>query len=96
MQLQNPQPLNETANHNISLQARKQLTASGVKSITSYDEYVVVLETELGTLQIGGEGISVSELSVQTGEVQISGKIEYLQYSNKTDRKKGFWGRVIR
>lgn len=83
-------------NHNVILKDRKELTASGVKSITSYDEYTVILETHLGTLQIGGKNISVSELSVQTGEVQISGSIDYLQYSTKSDRKRGLWGRVNR
>ena len=84
-----------SVNHHIILKGRKDLTVSGVKSITSYDEYNVVLETEMGTLQIGGEGISVSELSIQSGEVQISGMIEYLQYSNKSEHKHSFWGRFV-
>lgn len=84
-----------SVNHHIILKGRKELTVSAVKSITSYDEYNVVLETEMGTLQIGGEGISVSELSIQSGEVQISGMIEYLQYSNKSERKHSFLGRFV-
>lgn len=94
--MQQNQQAVSSVNHHIILKARKDLIAAGVKSIVSYDEFMVVLETEMGTLQIGGEDISVSELSVQSGEVQISGKIEYLQYSNKSERKKGFFGRLSR
>ena len=67
--------------HNIIVEERSRLTATGVTKIVRYDENGAVLETRQGTLTIGGSGIQVSELSIKTGEVKISGKIEFIQYT---------------
>ena len=65
--------------HNLTMENRRNLVATGVTGIVSYDEYTAVLDTPLGRLQIGGEGLSVSELSVQSGQVRSAGSIEYIQ-----------------
>ena len=59
--------------HSVVIEDRKRLTATGILSIVSYDSFTATLETPGGTLAIGGEGLTVSELSVQTGEVKING-----------------------
>lgn len=82
--------------HNVMLENRKCVTATGILSIESYDEYAATLETPLGTLVIGGKGLSVSELSVQTGELKISGDIEYVQYSAKKEKGESFFKRLVR
>lgn len=82
--------------HNIVLENRRNFTATGILSIVSYDAYTVTLSTEQGTLAIGGEGLSVSELSVQTGEVKINGSIEYMQYTVKKDKQESFFKRLVR
>ena len=38
----------------------------------------------------------VSELSVDSGEVRVSGSIEYLQYVEKAPREKGFLKGLLR
>lgn len=67
--------------HTLTLQDRRQLTLTGVTRVISCDETGAVVETPQGNLSVGGQGIQVSELSVHTGQVNISGKIEYLQYA---------------
>ena len=57
------------------------MTATGITRITSYDENEAVLETGQGVLTVGGSGLQVSELSIQSGELKISGRIEFLRYS---------------
>lgn len=82
--------------HNIILENRKELLATGILSIISCDEYAATLETGFGTLVVGGEKIHVSELSVQTGELKIQGEIEYIQYSAKKDKQESFFKRLVR
>ena len=48
------------------------------------------------TLAIGGEGLTVSELSVQTGEVKINGSIEYVQYTAKREKQESLFKRLVR
>ena len=49
--------------HSVVIEDRKRLTATGILSIVSYDSFTATLETPGGTLAIGGEGLTVSELS---------------------------------
>ena len=86
----------QTQPHQIVLQNRNALTASGILAIVSYDANTALLETSLGLLSIGGQKLCVSELSVQTGEVKISGEIEYLQYTAPKAEKGSFFQRLVR
>lgn len=82
--------------HNLIVEDRRTLTATGVTRIVSYDEQGATLETQLSTLVIGGRNIQVSELSIQTGELKIFGTIEYMQYSEPVKSPGGFLRRLAR
>ncbi len=82
--------------HNLILENRHALTATGVVAIISYDSQDVVLETGLGVLNVGGSNMHVSELSVQKGEVKITGDIEFIQYSKPKQEKGSFFQRLVR
>lgn len=74
-------PADAPRSHSLALKDRSRLALTGVTRIISCDENAAVLETPLGNLTVGGQGLQVSELSVASGQVQLSGKIEYLQYA---------------
>ncbi len=82
--------------HSLALKDRRQLAVTGVGRVVSCDETAVVLETPLGNLTIGGQELQVSELSVQSGQVQLSGKIEYLQYAENRQSGGGLLARLFR
>lgn len=82
--------------HSIVIENRHTLTATGIGAILSYDSFTAALATDLGTLTVGGEGLTVSELSVHTGEVKISGSIEYVQYTAKKDKRESLLHRLVR
>ena len=82
--------------HTIILEERRRLKVTGVLSIVSYDSFTVTLETSCGTLTVGGEELTVSELSVQTGEVKIGGKVEYMQYAVQREKLESLFKRLVR
>ena len=82
--------------HNLIVEDRRTVTATGITRIVSYDEQGATLETQQGTLVIGGRNIQVSEISIQTGELKIFGTIEYLQYSEPVKSPGGFLRRLAR
>ncbi len=82
--------------HHVVLEDCKNLTATGIGAILSYDESSAVMATPCGTLNVGGKDLTVSELSVQTGEVQIRGEIEYIQYTAKKEKDQPFLKRFFR
>lgn len=82
--------------HHLIVEDRRALTATGVTKVASCDETGAVLETQQGTLVVGGQGLSVSELSLQTGEVKIFGRIESMQYSEPVPAAGGVLRRLLR
>lgn len=88
-----PAPARE---HTLTLRDRQQLALTGVTRVISCDETGAVVETPLGNLSVGGQGIQVSELSVHTGQVNISGKIEYLQYAENRQSSGGLLARLLK
>ncbi|MGN0983942.1 MAG: YabP/YqfC family sporulation protein [Gemmiger sp.] len=82
--------------HTLILRSRQQLTMTGVTRVISCDENGAVLETPLGNLTVGGQEIQVSELSVQSGQVSIAGKIEFLQYAENRQSSGGLLARLLR
>ena len=75
---------------NLILENRGKLSISGVLDVLSFDDQVVILETELGMLTVKGENIRINKLSLDTAEVIIEGEISTLTYSsNKQEKNSG-------
>lgn len=79
---------------NLVLENREKLNVSGVLDVLSFDDQIVMVETELGLLTIKGENIRINKLSLDTSEIIVEGEIDSLTYSNKDLDKKERWGIV--
>ena len=66
---------------NLILENREKLTITGVIDVLSFDDQIVIIETELGLLTIKGEDLRINKLSIDSSEVMIEGKIFNLGYS---------------
>jgi sporulation protein YabP len=71
---------------NIILENREKLNISGVKDVLSFDDQMVILETELGMLTIKGINLRINKLSLDTSDVTIDGTVNSIVYS---DSEKG-------
>jgi len=80
------------------LENREKLSISGVLDVLSFDDQIVILETELGLLTIKGENLRINKLSLDTSEVIIDGEIYNMGYSEKDINQKsnGFLGKIFR
>ena len=74
---------------NLVLENREKLSISGVLDVLSFDDQVVIVETELGLLNVKGDNLRINKLSLDTSEVIVEGDIYSLNYSDKTPDKKG-------
>lgn len=74
---------------NIVLENREKLNITGVLDVLSFDDQIVILETELGLLTVKGENLRINKLSLDTSEVTIDGEIYQLAYSEKNSIEKG-------
>ena len=82
--------INTAVVQNLILENRGKLGISGVLDVLSFDDQVIMVETELGLLTIKGENLRITKLSIDTSEVIVEGNISYLAYSNKeVEKNKG-------
>jgi sporulation protein YabP len=73
--------------HKLLLEGRKVLEISGVTAVESFDNERIELTTNLGGLDIGGEGLMISALDLANGQVAIGGLVNSLQYGKTRAEK---------
>ena len=66
--------------HKLTLDARKQLTVTGVTEVVSFDEGAVIARTDLGTLVVQGKDLQLKTLLPEGGQVSVVGHISALIY----------------
>ena len=80
--------INTSVIQNLILENRGKLSISGVLDVLSFDDQVVIVETELGLLTVKGENLRINKLSVDTSEVIVEGDISSLTYSDSKTLEK--------
>lgn len=88
MNLEERKSMTNTVIQNLVLENREKLSISGVLDVLSFDDQVVIVETELGLLNVKGENLRINKLSIDTSEVVVEGDIYSLFYSEKSSEKK--------
>lgn len=82
---------------NLILENRNKLSVSGVNDVLSFDDQVVIIETELGLLTVKGENLKINKLSIDTSEVIVEGEINNLSYSERQIKSEGgIFGKIFK
>ena len=68
--------------HKLVVNNRKTSMVTGVLDVLSFDLNEILLETEQGMLMVKGTDLHVNRLSVEKGEVDLSGHIASIAYSS--------------
>lgn len=76
--------------HKLVVNNRKTSIITGVLDVLAFDLNEILLETELGMLVIKGKDLHVNCLSLEKGEIDITGHIDTFFYSDvPQNQKKG-------
>ena len=64
----------------------------------SFDDQIVILETDLGMLTVKGDNLKINKLSIDTADVIIEGEINTLSYSQKDleRRNEGIFSKIFK
>ena len=89
-----PNEPNRTLPHELRLDNRSKLSVSGVSEVESFDETTVVLHTARGVLIIRGENLHLQTLSIDGGQIAVSGTIDSLSYE-EPQKTGGFFRRLF-
>lgn len=69
--------------HSISLVDRENLYVTGVLDVISFDEELVIAETEKGVILVRGEDLHVSRLNLENNELNIHGYVHAINYEDE-------------
>ncbi len=67
---------------NLFLENREKLNVTGVLDVLSFDDQIIITETDLGLLTIKGDNLKINKLSLDTSDFVVEGHIISLSYSN--------------
>jgi sporulation protein YabP len=73
--------------HELTLTGRSRLSATGVLQVISFDDGEIILETEMGTLALRGEEMSITHLDLTAGEIAVQGSIAAMEYREQRGKK---------
>lgn len=83
--------------HNIIMENREKVAVTGVLDVISFDEDVIVIETEMGILIIKGENLHVNSLNLEKGNMDIDGSVFCLNYDEKGHgERNSLFGRIFK
>jgi len=69
-------------NHKLVVNNRKTSLVTGVADVLSFDLNEILLETEQGMMMVKGTDLHVNRLNLEKGEVDLSGNIDSIAYSD--------------
>ncbi len=84
---------------NIVLENREKLNITGINDVLSFDDQIIIVETELGLLTIKGEDLKINKLSIDTSDFVVDGKINSLVYSSSDGsmpKSKNILGKIFK
>mgnify|MGYP003522560356 CR=1 FL=1 len=72
---------------NLVVENRSKLSVTGVTDILSFDDQIVIIDTNMGMLTVKGIDLRINKLNIDTNDIIVEGTINSLTYSEKIDKK---------
>ena len=79
-------------NQILTLENRKRFTLGLVENVESFSDEEVVLKTSLGGMNIKGSSLKIEDLSIQNGNIVISGRIDKMDFIEIKEKRSFFQG----
>ena len=85
-------------NQNIIIENREKISVTGVIDIHSFDDELVIAQTDLGILTVKGDDLKMNKLNLENNELIIEGKIIAVAYSdiNSNGKKTGIRSKLFK
>lgn len=73
--------------HSLMLEGRTRAKLAGVTAVSCFNDQEVVLETSEGEVALMGEGLHIEQLNLDDGQLDVTGEISGVEYSELSPRK---------
>ena len=88
-------PEQQLKKHDLSIMGRDRLTATGIKRVDFFSDELITAQTDLGQLNIKGEALHIENLSADTGDMLVRGKVGAVSYTESAPAL-SFFGRLFK
>lgn len=82
--------------HDLALENRKVLKATGVCDVECFDETKVYTMLEGTAFTVCGKNLKVISFSAESGDLRIEGEIDSVTYAPALPRRAGLFARLFR
>jgi len=86
--------------HVVTIANREHVTVGGVIRVDSFDDQEIVIDTDLGTLDLKGEDLHIKSLDLDEGRLEVEGVVNSATYSvrpkGRGAKAKGLLERILR
>ena len=84
------QKIKQSRPHNLIMNNCEKMSLSGVFDVESFDDKCVICYTDYGKLVIRGNLLHVDNMSVDSGDMEITGRVYSLAYVDEKPHKTVF------
>jgi sporulation protein YabP len=86
------------APHKVVIDGRAKIVITAVEDVDSFNENEVIMLTNHGFITVTGEDLHISKLSLDDGQLVISGTIQSVDYADHEEQrtKRGLFGKAFR
>lgn len=93
--------MNQESKHQIEMVQRKEVRVDGVRHVESFTEDEITVDTNMGVLQLAGEGLNITQLDLEAGSLQVTGFIHGIQYQeaglrHSRQRGRNLFSRILK
>jgi sporulation protein YabP len=74
--------MERTKHHSIIVENRRKIVLSGVREVESFNDNDMIIITHAGALRIRGRGLEVGKINTESGDMEISGTVTSIHYSD--------------
>lgn len=73
----------ERKSHIVNIENREKMSFTGINDVPSFNEDDIVLCTDYGEISLKGSNLKIESLDLDTGKVDVSGRITAIIYNDK-------------
>lgn len=85
-----------TQKQTLTITNREVLLVNGVTKVLGFDRDYVLMDCESGKITVEGENLAIENLTKESGELKITGKITTVVFENEKKERRGILSKLIK
>ena len=88
--------MSDNRTQSLLIKNREELSVNGIKKVLGFDSDYVLLESESGRITVEGQSLAIENLVKDSGDLQITGKITAVIFSDEKKVRGGVLSKLVK